>query len=44
MEKPSTLLDEVDARQNQVIQQLDALNQRIEEALKSWSESRADAE
>jgi hypothetical protein len=43
-DKPTTLLDELDVRQNEVIHQLDTLNQRIEETLKSWSDGRADAE
>jgi hypothetical protein len=31
-----TLLDELDARQNEVLSQLDDLNQRIESLLSEW--------
>lgn len=32
-----TLLDELDARQDEVLDQLDELNLRIESVLKDWS-------
>ncbi|MCA9265592.1 MAG: hypothetical protein KDA60_17145 [Planctomycetales bacterium] len=33
-----TLLDELDRRQNDVIEQLDELNTRIEKLLRDWSQ------
>ena len=39
-ELPKTLLDELDARQNEVIRALDALNERIEATLKEWTDQR----
>jgi hypothetical protein len=32
-----TLLEQLDARQNDVLAELDALNQRIEQVLKQWN-------
>jgi hypothetical protein len=37
-----TLIDELDARQDEVIAQLDALNQRIEAVLQEWLSDRGD--
>jgi hypothetical protein len=42
--RPKSLLDELDARQNEVIRQLDELNAQIEDTLKLWTEQSADAE
>ena len=40
----SALLDELDRRQNDVIQRLDELNLEIENTLKSWSHADANPE
>ena len=41
-DSPTTLLDQLDRRQNEVLQELDALNERIEATLKSWTDQRSE--
>lgn len=39
----STLLQELDSRQNEVMARLDELNRQIEDAIKAWSDVREDS-
>lgn len=47
MNEPSpshSLLQEIDARQNELLMQLDELNARVEQAIHTWSSLRAPQE
>jgi hypothetical protein len=41
-ERPPTLLDDLDQRQNQLLAELDLLDQRIARVLDEWSRDRPD--
>jgi len=42
MERPTTFLEEIDARQSNVLERLDELNDRVEQIIEGWLSGRMD--
>lgn len=42
--KPASLIEQLDARQNEVLRQLDELETRVKHTIQTWTDSRDDRE